>query len=330
MDKQNFEDRATSLVATAAKFALHKGLTIESEILSKAKSSLVKTGYDNWNGGTDLYSLILEVPVTVFADIDEKQATIEGNILERMNQLTRKDFNNRISEVIISPILLENSNTNLKSNSDEETIPTFWQPGYFRLFISHLAKDKKAAHALKEELAKYQIAAFVAHDDIEPTREWQGEIESALRTMDALVALISGDFINSRWCDQEVGIAIGKAKLVIPLRYGADPHGFMGKYQGIQTVGKGITVESISEKIFGVLIKNELSAQRMTDALVNRLTRSVSWDSAKHNMSLLEKSSKINDSHIAELLQAIDANVDVGQAFGVPERIKKLIENKHV
>jgi curved DNA-binding protein CbpA len=37
--------------------------------------------------------------------------------------------------------------------------------------------------------------------------------------------------------DQEVRIAIGRNKSVIPLRVSSDPHGFLSKYQGIQTKG---------------------------------------------------------------------------------------------
>src|SRR5437763_111569 len=39
----------------------------------------------------------------------------------------------------------------------------------FRLFISHISKDKLIAMRLKEALATHSIAAFVAHEDIEPT-----------------------------------------------------------------------------------------------------------------------------------------------------------------
>lgn len=35
--------------------------------------------------------------------------------------------------------------------------------------------------------------------------------------MDALCAIVAPDFKNSNWCDQEVGIALGQRKLVIPI-----------------------------------------------------------------------------------------------------------------
>ena len=65
--------------------------------------------------------------------------------------------------------------------------PAFWRKGMFRLFISHLAVHKKWASDLQEALLPYGISGFVAHSDIEPTTEWQNQIETALSTCDALV-----------------------------------------------------------------------------------------------------------------------------------------------
>jgi len=142
--------------------------------------------------------------------------------------------------------------------------------------------------------------------------------------MDALVALIAPGFLESRWCDQEVGIAIGRGKLVLPLKVGADPHGFMGKYQALQVVG--LDAPALAEKIVEVLSQNSLSAERMSESLVDRLANSTSWDSSKRTMSLLERASRLNASQVARLIRAIDENVDVGQAWGVPERIRALVE----
>lgn len=108
-----------------------------------------------------------------------------------------------------------------------------WIPDQFRLFITHLSADQKSATALKSALSVFRISGFVAHMDIEPTKEWQSVIEQALFTADALVALMTARFKESNWVDQETGIAIGRRLLVIPIRAGRDPYGFIGKYQAL-------------------------------------------------------------------------------------------------
>ena len=185
-------------------------------------------------------------------------------------------------------------------------------------------KTTKSAHKLKVALAPFQITSFVAHDDIEPAHEWQTETESALRTADALIAIISPDFIGSKWCDQEVGYALGRGKFVLPISKGATPYGFIGKIQGLQT--SNLDVKDIAQKIVEILIQNESSSPRMTEVLVEKLINSGSWNSSRSIMDLLEKTPKITPAQAGRLLKATEDNIDVRQAHTVPERINKLIE----
>ena len=266
-----FLERAQAIAATAAKVAHLQGASVEATVLSMARPSLLETGFDGFDGSNSLYTLMLQLPIRTYALLDDVEG-IEKAIQRRVSRIVRQDLGNLITEVIISPELADDLGDAATASSDgpQEEVPSFWQPGYFRLFITHLAENKAGAHKLKEALATYQVAAFVAHDDIEPTREWQLEIERALRTMDALVAILSPKFIESKWCDQEVGIAIGRGKLVLPVRAGADPHGFMGKYQALQAVDAG-DAATLAAKIVDVLSQHSQSSDRMTEALVDRL-----------------------------------------------------------
>ena len=114
-----------------------------------------------------------------------------------------------------------------------EVVPGPWKEGFFRLFLSHTKANKQLAGKIRERLLEQGIDAYVAHDMIEPTKEWMDEIENALRTCDATAAVLSEDFVGSQWCDQEIGISIGRRILIIAVRQGADPHGFIGKFQAI-------------------------------------------------------------------------------------------------
>jgi len=322
----DFTDRASRIVATAAQIAQLQGASLEATVLQRAGATLVETGYDNWNGGTTFFTLMLAVPIPTYVATDGQRDELEKSIQRRVSELARGELGNSITEVVISPELADESRPaeplpNLDIPAEE--VPSFWEPGFFRLFITHLAANKAEAHRLKEQLAAYQIAAFVAHDDIEPTHEWQTEIERALRTMDALAAIITPDFVRSRWCDQEVGFAIGRSKLVVPLRMGADPHGFLGKYQGLQIANA--EASTVAARIFEILSQNSLSAPRMVDSAVDRLAESNTWADAKRNMTLLERVPRLNASQVARLVRAIDENTQVGDAFGVPQRIRTLV-----
>lgn len=320
-----FIDRARSIVATAGKVARLQGAIVEATVLEKANASLIETGYDNWNGGTTQYTLMLELPIPAYAALENPEA-VEKAVHRRVLQLTRIEGGNYITEVVVSPTLDEEARpTESRSGTEapSEDVPSFWQPGFFRLFITHLAAHRASAHRLKEALAPFQVAAFVAHDDIEPTREWQSEIERALRTMDALVAIVTPGLRESSWCDQEVGFAIGRGKLVLPVKAGADPHGFMGKYQAL--LAQGLDAPTLAERIVQILLQHSSSSDRMCEALVDRLAGSASWDSSKRTLAILEKAPALNASQVARLIAAIDQNVDVRDAWGVPDRIKALV-----
>ena len=204
-----------------------------------------------------------------------------------------------------------------------------WEPDHFRLFITHVATRKIEAHELKRHLEPFYVSCFVAHDDIEPTREWEDEIEEALRTMDALAALLSPDFHASSWTDQEVGFAIGTGRLVLPLRAGLDPYGFIAKYQGYQ-IPEG-AYPPIAQDILKILARHGRTALTLARALVTRLEKSSSWEMAKSSMTLLEECAVIDEELLKRIEAAPGSNAQVRDAWTVPERIASLIQrHRHI
>jgi len=116
----------------------------------------------------------------------------------------------------------------------EDVIKRIWgDDATFRLFLSHKAEVKSKVASLQEELGMFGISSFVAHKDIEPTLEWQNEIENALSSMDGFVALMTDKFHESNWTDQEVGFAFARGVPIVAVRLGRDPYGFIGKFQGL-------------------------------------------------------------------------------------------------
>lgn len=173
---------------------------------------------------------------------------------------------------------------------------SYWEEGGFRLFISHVSAFKLQAAHLKAFLTAYAITGFVAHDDIAPTREWEDEILKALESMDALAAILTPGFHESSWTDQEVGFAHGRGVVVVAIRRGLDPYGFIGRYQGIQ--GKGKRVSDVASQVFEALVSNVRTREAMVEAVVAYLLRNVDVrpafrrtgeaDSLGHWLALLE------------------------------------------
>lgn len=115
-----------------------------------------------------------------------------------------------------------------------DAVSRIWgNEGYYRVFLSHKSEYKEKAAELKKQLRSLKISCFVAHEDIQPTQEWQKEIENALFSMNAFVALMTEDFHDSDWTAQEVGFAFCRGVPSIALKLGKDPYGFIGKFQAL-------------------------------------------------------------------------------------------------
>src|SRR5207244_12585474 len=117
--------------------------------------------------------------------------------------------------------------------ADEPSIVGIWRPDAIRVFISHTSEHRAEVGQLATDLAEYGLSCFVAHLDIEPTREWQATIHDALATTDVMLAYLTPDFHASLWTDQEVGWALGRGALMIPVNVGANPYGFLAAFQAV-------------------------------------------------------------------------------------------------
>lgn len=148
------------------------------------------------------------------------------------------------------------------------------------------------------------------------------EIESALATMDALVALLTPGFKESNWCDQEIGVAIGRQLPIIAVRQGLDPYGFIGKYQAVQGTGK--TPEQLAKELIDLFLPNPVVGPKIVSGLVHQLTESYSFERSKRLISQIRQSPFINSKHIAAMKEAVESNSQVYGSWGVPEQIEEL------
>jgi len=200
--------------------------------------------------------------------------------------------------------------------------PPFWRKGMFRLFITHLAKYRKFAGELQDALRRFGISCFVAHNDIEPTLEWQNEIEAALGTCEALVALLHPEFHLSNWTDQEVGFAMGRGVPVFTVRLGEDPYGFIGRFQAFN--GNGKSAPMLARELFDTLRQHKQTQRRMGEVLIGLFEDSDSYAEAKERIQYLEEMTTWEPSFPDRIESAAETNSQISGAYGVPYRVDAL------
>ena len=184
-----------------------------------------------------------------------------------------------------------------------------WEDERFRLFLTHVATQKLAAHELKSCLRFYGVDAFVAHDDIQPGKEWQVVIESALHSCHALAGLLHVGFRESDWCDQEVGIALGRGIAVVPIQFDLFPYGFFGSVQAVSNAAIQ-QPGALALNLVKVLLKDKRTSARLTGAIVDELARAASFDQANKLSRILAEDAFLLSREQAEQLRKAEKEND--------------------
>jgi hypothetical protein len=202
--------------------------------------------------------------------------------------------------------------------------PPFWRKDMLRLFVSHIAVHRAFAGELQEALLRYGISSFVAHNDIEPTSEWQTQIETALATCDALLALLHENFHASNWTDQEIGFAMGRGVPSFAVRLGQTPYGFIGRFQAFN--GNGKAAPALARELFDCYRKHKQTAGKMSEAIVSQFEVSDSFAVAKERMGYLEELQIWDPSFAGRITSAVNINSQIEGSWGVPVRVQKLVK----
>lgn len=274
----NIKDFLSDIVPTVKDLLQSQDCKEESEILHLNNINYEKS-YDSFGNDYDIVVIEVQtdkyIALKKFKPIDK----VEKLILSAFQEATKGG--NTPAEVTIRP------NSNIQATLFESGDYQGWRNGYFRMFISHITSKKKQASRLKAVLEDYGITSFVAHEDINPTKEWQKEIQRALNSMDCMSAMLYDGFHQSNWCDQEVGIALGRNITVLPLLPNGDPYGFLGEYQGIKI--KGMFPDELAKKTFEILCDNTNTRSKYLTCLTNLLLSSSSKKDAMKWLNLIEE-----------------------------------------
>lgn len=141
-------------------------------------------------------------------------------------------------------------------------------------------------------------------------------IESALLTCHAAVALVTPDFRESQWCDQEVGFCLARSMLVVPLMRDVDPHGFLSEFQGVK-ISNSTHPQTAAKSVFRILATRPETRNRMVPSVVRRYSQSGSHESTREAFTLLGKIPKNawTPEMVYEVEKAADDNSQVKDAI---------------
>jgi hypothetical protein len=191
-----------------------------------------------------------------------------------------------------------------------------------KVFLSYHHKDRRIAGRLKESLGVLGINVFLAHDDLEPSTEWQGQILRELRQCDVFMPLLTRAFRSSLWTDQETGIAFGSKKLILPLKLTADPYGFIGKLQA-QKVGSEL--EGTCWKIAGVLASRPRFTGPIRDGVIAAFLGSRSFEESARRAAALLRFVPFSTAQLNPIVEGGARNHQIYGGWAARRDVEKLI-----
>lgn len=173
-----------------------------------------------------------------------------------------------------------------------------------RLFVSYCDTAKEIAGKLKLILEDcFGMQVLLAHEDIRPTAKWGGAILKELKTCDVFLPLLTRNFPESEWTDQETGMAVALNKTIIPLKIKIAPYGFIGKYQALRFKPNNLNLSCL--RIAQTLIQERPEYEPVIkDAIIHAFARSESFDDAGMNSDFLVGLGGFNKTQINNIIRA--------------------------
>lgn len=201
-----------------------------------------------------------------------------------------------------------------------------WKPGYVRMFLSHSAMHKSYVSEVADHLAAMGIHGFVAHESMEISAPWQTQIESALRSMDVFAAIVHPEFLESRWCQQEIGWALGRGIPIFAVRMGADPAGFVGATQWPSRIGASAL--SVASDLAGWVAQVSGTGDKLVGGLLASLADAHDYYAAEAAAKRLVQLSDLRDDQWDELGRVYWRNDQVHRGV-LPSRVLEPFFHMH-
>lgn len=304
-------------------------------IIASARVAVVEnTDSTDWDGGATGHDLILFLPESILHDIALGEQNEIGNVicsdLNSAHSVFREYFNKVRLELSdeTDPMYLGALPASQSPPASADLL-NFWKPGLIRLFISHRDAHKAKANELATSLESYGISSFVAHDTIQPTKEWRREIISGLETMEIMLLFLTDDFHESPFTSQEIGFALGRSVPIISLKLERkDPPGFVGHEQALR--GNLATPSASTSAVYSLLIEKLGRRERAWSSLISAFVTATDFVEAKHRFDRMDTAvQSLSDSQLSTIISGYYKNDQLyraGHLTSKYERLRRFLE----
>ena len=285
-----------------------------------------ETDYVNLDGGMYGHDIFMFVPEETIDLVDlDDQDRISEKIRDDLNRVNSEIENEYVKAVHIKMVDEYDSKcqNSIPFSREPYARPKdvgLWEGKALRLFLSHRDQYKSCARKLAEALEPYGVSVFVAHNAIKPMKEWQKEILNGLKTMEVMLVLLTDDFHESCWTNQEIGFALAKGTPIICVKVGTtDPEGFIGSRQALKASLEEIS--DVASLVHSALI-NEIGQEgRLKETLIEKFVNSESYpDTISSLKRLMTTADHLNESELHRIIEGYAYNNQLYGCAGIHTR----------
>ena len=207
----------------------------------------------------------------------------------------------------------------------------------YHIFISHSTKDLELVTELVNELNLYGLRSFVAHRDIDLSKEWITEIERQLSKCRVFVAFLTANFKASYWCDQEAGMAYSNNLKIIPLNCdgATNSYGFLGKFQATSLIFKAHDRDRSEElkfrddvlKIVNAVLSEKEIIEFTRSSILNQVENIHHYHDSDCIFSQILKLEPFTEEEVKRLVKLSVKNDQIYETHIAQETLKKIISD---
>jgi len=202
-------------------------------------------------------------------------------------------------------------------------------------FISYSHHDRFLAGLIKGSLDYYGFDTFLAHEDLEPSVEWQKTILLKLKECLVFLPLLTDSFTRSDWTDQETGIAVTLSKIIVPLKLTVNPYGFINRYQAqsLDGAARGSKVfppviDEACWNIVKTLASNKKVGGGIRDGVIKAFGGSGSFQEAAREASRLFSLEPFTDQQLNEIVRVSCGNEQIWHGFDARQYVNDMIRRE--
>jgi len=301
-------------IKTLIEILKHKKCSNLALLLKNCLSEIESSGQFGSHDNSILSKFLIYAPVEQYYKLKELSERDQELILRSI--LDIYPVTNDAPEIISIDFRI------LKESFDEEKSPIYIGRT-LRVFISYSTEEKELAGDFKRALEELGLEIFLAHEDINPSLDWQKTILENLESTDIFMPIITEKFKQSAWTDQESGIALIKDKFIVPIAIdGYTPYGFLNKFQAFKHNSK--LPISASKIVEAIIQAKPRFASPLLDSLIKSFAISHSYDDAGLKSSPFLKFTIMTKEQVNEIFRASVKNDQIFDSRSARSNIKAL------